>query len=82
MNEPNSVLYYDVEKGLNFVLEFSIHPSLISQIKVIRELNNLFCSCCCKDVSDVNCTISGKFSGEEKQMREKVLHAMLHSMDI
>ena len=34
---PNSVLRYVVDKGLNFFLEFHIHPSLTSQIKVGRE---------------------------------------------
>ena len=34
---PISVLSYNVDKGLNFVLEFNIYPSLTSQIKVGRE---------------------------------------------
>ena len=45
-----SVLRYDVDKGLNFVLEFGIHPSLIFKIKVEREifqvLNKGLPSCC------------------------------------
>ena len=35
---PNAVLRYVVDKGLNFILEFSIHRSLISQMKVGRDL--------------------------------------------
>ena len=34
---PNSVLRYDVDKGLNFVLEFNIYPSLTSQIIIPKE---------------------------------------------
>ena len=34
---PISVLRYDVDKGLNFIMEFNIYPSLTSQIKVGRE---------------------------------------------
>ena len=34
---PISVLCYDVDKGLNFVLEFNIYLFLTSQMKVGRE---------------------------------------------
>ena len=34
---PNSVLRYDVDKDLNFVLEFNFHLPLTSQIKVRKK---------------------------------------------
>ena len=34
---PISVLRYDVDNGLNFILEFNIYPSLTSHIKVGSE---------------------------------------------
>ena len=44
----SSVVCYVVDKGLNFVLVFGIHPFLVSQNKSLkRELNNLFY--CCKE---------------------------------
>ena len=62
---PISVLRYDVDKFLYFVLEFSIHLPLTSQIKVGRESKTIYFV-----VAVVVKISSGEFSGEEKREHE------------